>query len=150
MRKADLQEFGEGLCATCRLPDREDALQVGQTAEVHSGDQISIGDQDFCARILKLVSHLAFAIAGVQRSRDGTRQRGRVIAHAEFPGVANEDSDYIPRLDSDRHKISRDALEHLGVTRVVPAMVLMVGRHRGVHDSSVRAEFSACLEDGAV
>src|SRR5438270_4938841 len=24
MRKADLQEFGEGLCATCRLPDRED------------------------------------------------------------------------------------------------------------------------------
>ena len=88
--------------------------------------------------------HLALAVSGVQRSRNGARQRGGVIGDAKFPAVRQKDADDLAGTNSGGHQSARRQFHHLAVRGIGDASL---GDARGVDDRDLGSVPAAGIQD---
>ena len=122
-----------------------DALQIRQAAQIDSSDVPAVCDQQDSSRVLQLISHLAFAIGGIQKGGDGAGELGGMKGGAEFPGVAQEDGDDVSRLDARGNQSAPQIFDSFSILRKAEPSAAGV-----INDSSLLGIPAARVEYEAV
>src|SRR6267154_999036 len=84
------QQTSETFSPRSLAPCSKNPAQRRKAREIDVLKKRSIGDQKSCARILQLVAYFAFVVRRIEKGRNASSKRGRVISYRKLPGVRQE------------------------------------------------------------